>query len=82
MQEEHSADAEGSDRVLNDAASIRADVLGSLRNVNENTDDEDDGPKEELTTGEIRYWQYQVRTYNVSRICIFEPKIGPLLFFF
>ena len=46
------------DGVLNDAASIRNDVVGAFGR--DGVDDEDDGPKEELTAGEIRYWQYQV----------------------
>lgn len=49
----------GSGGNMFNAESIRADVMGaSGRN---DVDDEDDGPKEELTAGEIRYWQYQVR---------------------
>ena len=43
---------------ISTAAQIRADVLGI--DVTEDSDEEDDRPKEELTSGEIRYWKYQV----------------------
>lgn len=43
---------------MSTASQIRADVLGI--NVTEDSDDDDDGPREELTAGEIRYWKYQV----------------------
>ena len=52
-----------SDGSLNDAESIRADVMGGAGRST--VDDEDDGPKEELTAGEIRYWKYQVHFHAV-----------------
>ena len=59
MADEHEhGQTYGTDGILSDAASIRNDVLGA--SGRDAVDDEDDGPKEELTAGEIRYWQYQV----------------------
>jgi hypothetical protein len=44
---------------MSTAGQMRADVLG-MDLTEEDSDEDDDQPREELTTGEIRYWKYQV----------------------
>jgi hypothetical protein len=44
---------------ISTAGQIRADVLG-MDLTEDDSDEDDDQPREELTTGEIRYWKYQV----------------------
>lgn len=49
---------------MSTAGQIRADVLGM--DLAEDSDEDDEAPKEELTSGEVRYWKYQVSLSAIS----------------